>query len=45
MIKNRLYSVIVGATGYVGLDLVNILSKHPNIKIKHLCSQSGTHSN
>ena len=39
MIKNRLYSVIVGATGYVGLDLVNILSKHPNIKIKHLCSQ------
>ncbi len=39
MIKNRLNSVIIGATGYVGLDLVNILSKHPNIKIKHLCSQ------
>ena len=23
---------VAGATGYVGLDLIKILSKHPNIK-------------
>ena len=31
--------VIAGATGYVGLDLVNILAKHPKVNIKYLCAQ------
>ncbi len=30
---------IIGATGYVGLDLVYLLSKHPKIKILNLCAQ------
>ena len=30
---------VAGATGYVGLDLIKILSKHPNIKIQYLCAQ------
>ena len=35
----KINAVIAGATGYVGLDLINILHKHPNIKIKYLCAQ------
>jgi len=31
--------VIAGATGYVGLDLVNLLSKHPFVKICNLCAK------
>ena len=31
--------VVAGATGYVGLDLINILAKHPKVKITHLCAQ------
>ena len=29
---------VIGATGYTGLDLVYILSKHPKINIKNLCA-------
>ena len=39
MTKNSINIVIAGATGYVGLDLVFLLSKHPNVKIKYLCAQ------
>lgn len=31
---------IVGATGYVGLELVRLLSAHPGVEFAHLCSQS-----
>ena len=31
--------VVAGATGYVGLDLIKILSSHPKVNIKHLCAQ------
>ncbi len=31
--------VVAGATGYVGLDLINILAKHPKVNIKYLCAQ------
>ena len=34
--------VIAGAKGYVGLDLTLLISKHPNIKISHLCAQKNT---
>tara|TARA_B100001093_G_scaffold315368_1_gene300883 strand:+ start:224 stop:1255 length:1032 start_codon:yes stop_codon:yes gene_type:complete len=29
---------IIGATGFTGLDLVYLLSKHPKINIKYLCA-------
>lgn len=31
---------IIGATGYVGMELVRILCMHPNVKIQHLVSSS-----
>ena len=31
--------VVAGATGYVGLDLVNLLVRHPFVKISHLCAK------
>ncbi len=39
MTKNCINVVVAGATGYVGLDLVYLLSRHPNIKIVNLCAQ------
>jgi N-acetyl-gamma-glutamyl-phosphate reductase len=39
MSDNKLSVVIAGATGYVGLDLVYWLTKHPKVKIKYLCAQ------
>ena len=30
---------IAGATGYVGIELIKILSKHPKAKIVYLCAQ------
>ena len=39
MTKKSIKVVVAGATGYVGLDLIYLLSKHPNIKIINLCAQ------
>ena len=39
MYKSKINVAIAGATGYVGLDLINLLSRHPNIKLKSLCAQ------
>jgi len=39
MSKNIINVAVAGATGYVGLDLVYLLTKHPNIKISSLCAQ------
>ena len=39
MTKNSINVVVAGATGYVGLDLVYLLSKHPGVKIINLCAQ------
>jgi len=36
--KDSLNIAIAGATGYIGLELINILSKHPNVKILYLCA-------
>jgi len=35
--KDSLKIAIAGATGYIGLELVKILSKHPMVKILYLC--------
>ena len=30
---------VVGATGYIGIELIKLLAKHPKVKIKYLCAQ------
>ena len=37
-IQKKINIGVIGATGYTGLDLVLILSKHPKVKIKYLCA-------
>ena len=29
---------VIGATGYTGLDLINLLCKHPKVEIVYLCA-------
>tara|TARA_Y100000590_G_scaffold83104_1_gene92609 strand:+ start:2179 stop:3204 length:1026 start_codon:yes stop_codon:yes gene_type:complete len=36
--KDSLKIAIAGATGYIGLELIKILSKHPKVKILYLCA-------
>lgn len=36
---------VIGATGYVGLDLVYLISKHPKVKISYLCAQKNIGKN
>ena len=38
MSKNYINIAVIGATGYTGLDLVFLLTKHPKANIKHLCA-------
>ena len=38
MSKKKINIAVIGATGYTGLDLVLLLSKHPNANIKYLCA-------
>ena len=38
MSKKRINIAIIGATGFTGLDLVFLLSKHPKVKIVKLCA-------
>ena len=37
-ILNKIKVAVIGATGYTGLDLVLMLSKHPKVKILNLCA-------
>ena len=37
-IYNKINTAVIGATGYTGLDLVMMLSRHPKVKIKYLCA-------
>ena len=37
-IKNKIKVAVIGATGYTGLDLVYLLSKHPKVNIINLCA-------
>ena len=36
--KDSLNIAIAGATGYIGLELIKILSNHPKVKILYLCA-------
>ena len=38
MSKKKINIAIIGATGYTGLDLVYLLSKHPRVAISNLCA-------
>ncbi len=37
-IYNKINVAVIGATGYTGLDLILMLTKHPKVKIKNLCA-------
>lgn len=38
--KDSLLNIaILGATGYVGIELIKLLENHPKVKIKYLCAQ------
>jgi len=36
--RDSLNIAIAGATGYIGLELIKILSKHPKVRILYLCA-------
>tara|TARA_B100000941_G_scaffold290389_1_gene272263 strand:- start:261 stop:1295 length:1035 start_codon:yes stop_codon:yes gene_type:complete len=42
MKTNLINIAVAGATGFVGLDLVYLLTKHPKVKILKLCSKKNT---
>ena len=37
-VYNKINVAVIGATGFTGLDLVLLLTKHPKVKIKYLCA-------
>jgi N-acetyl-gamma-glutamyl-phosphate reductase len=37
-VSNKKNIAVIGATGYTGLDLIFMLSKHPEVKIVNLCA-------
>ena len=41
----KLNVLIAGSTGYMGVQLVKLLSKHKNINIKYLCGNSSVGKN
>ena len=38
--KQKITSAVLGSTGYTGLELINILSRHPNVTINFLGSDT-----
>ena len=42
---HKLDVLIAGSTGYIGVQLVKLLLKHPNINIKYLCGNSSVGKN
>ena len=36
----KLNVLITGSTGYIGIQLIKLLVKHKNVKIKYLCGNS-----
>jgi|TARA_B100001964_G_scaffold239340_1_gene306562 N-acetyl-gamma-glutamyl-phosphate reductase len=37
--KKYINVAIAGATGYIGVELIKLLVKHPRVKIKNICAQ------
>jgi len=42
---NKLSVLIAGSTGYIGIQLVKLLSQHKNISIKYLCGKTSVGKN
>ena len=38
MSKKKISVAVIGATGFTGLDLVFLLTKHTSVNIKYLCA-------
>ena len=38
--KKFINVAIAGATGYIGVELIKLLIKHPKVKIKNICAQT-----
>jgi N-acetyl-gamma-glutamyl-phosphate reductase len=45
MSQKKINVAVAGATGFVGLDLVYLLSQHPKINISYLCAQKNLGKN
>ena len=43
--KKKFLVAVLGSTGYVGIELVKILSKHPNVEINFLGSENSSNLN
>ena len=41
----KLNALIAGSTGYIGIQLIELLSKHKDVKIKYLCGNSSVGKN
>ena len=41
----KLNALVAGSTGYIGVQLIKLLVKHKNIKIKYLCGNSSVGKN
>ena len=41
----KLNVLVAGSTGYIGIQLVNILLKHRYVKIKYLCGNTSIGKN
>ena len=37
-VLKKIRVAVIGATGYTGLDLILMLSKHPRVKLQFLCA-------
>ena len=37
---DKINVLVAGSTGYIGIQLIRLLSKHNNIKIKYLCGNT-----
>ena len=37
---SKINALVAGATGYIGIQLVKLLTKHKRVKIKYLCGNS-----
>ena len=36
----KLNALVAGSTGYIGIQLIKLLIKHPKINIKYLCGNT-----
>ena len=42
---SKINVLVAGSTGYIGIQLVNLLIKHENINIRYLCGNTSVGKN